>query len=207
MAKKIDDKIIKGFLEKKSVPINVSDGPMGEVFTIHVSEDVTPSQIHSIVESIAYQVEQQDFAYTLIDILKAYYILDLFTDIPVPMKTEDGEEYPDYEACHTICTRLNLEEEIYEQVPLVGRYIEMLEQNVWRKLEYEKSLKPYSELSEALAEFYEILDDLNEIVENQDEESINDLLEKVNDVAKELEQVRNVKNIDDKKNIVEIGDK
>lgn len=166
-------------------------------FKIKVNENVDVTDIHSAIMTIADEVENQNFAYTLIDLIEAYYIIELFTDIPVPtIKYDDGVEVPDYQKCYVISTKLQLKDRLFGTSLIVGSYIELLEKNVWRILEYKKArltLLPYESMMDALNEFYEMMDDLGKYVENQKDIDVEALAKQIGDVATKLSIVDDLK--------------
>lgn len=165
-----------------------------ETFKVEVNEDVDVNEIHNAIEFIVNAVVEQDWSYDLIDIFESYYIISLFTNIPVPMLEDD---IPDYTKCLEICQKLDLRTVLYEASGVIFEQISMLEKNIWRKLEYHKAmltLVPWESLMDGLSQFYEVLDTLSEYVDQQKDVDIENLASQINDVASKLRLVEEMKN-------------
>ena len=149
---------------RKTPTISLGYNPTSDktsAIEIAINEDVDFNDIHEAIDIIVDNVVDNDFAYELIDYMLDYYIIKLFTNIPVPM---DGDS-PDYEQCIRIAVALDLMNELGNKSDLVRYYIDVLNKNIWRKLEYRKALTsilPFNELMSALANFYEIMDAIEE---------------------------------------------
>lgn len=183
---------IQKFVEDNKAELKYSSGK--NTFTVEIHEDVDINYIHSAIENVIENVEKQDFAYDLIDVMLPYYYISLFTDIPAPMT--DEENVPDYEQCMKIAMKLELRERMFEASPVIGEYISMIEKNIWRKLEYKKALKslmPWESLMDGLDQFYEILDTLGEFAEQQKDVNIEGLVSQINDVSSKLALVEELK--------------
>jgi len=182
----IEDFIVE---DKKYIKYGTGD----DIFKVEINEDASLDDIHNAIVMIVDNVENQNFAYYLIDILEAYHILNLFTNIPVPMISD---EIPDFEKCYDICLKLQLKYYLTQTSNIVLNHISMIEQNVWRSLEYKKSLKaliPYESLMAALNQFYEILDDLDKVVEAQKDIDIEVIANQLNEVTSKLSLVEEMK--------------
>jgi len=182
----IEDFIVE---DKKYIKYGTGD----DIFKVEINEDASLDDIHNAIVMIVDNVENQNFAYYLIDILEAYHILNLFTNIPVPMISD---ETPDFEKCYDICLKLQLKYYLTQTSNIVLNHISMIEQNVWRSLEYKKSLKaliPYESLMAALNQFYEILDDLDKVVEAQKDIDIEVIANQLNEVTSKLSLVEEMK--------------
>lgn len=187
--KNIEEYMVNTTNEKKT--ISYSNGK--DAFNVEVNENIDLNDIHAAIETIVENVIDQDWAYDLIDILSSYYIIDLFTNIPAPMMDND---IPDYEKCLEICLKLNLKQHLCEISDIVFDYISMLERNIWRKLEYKKTLTaliPWESLMDGLNQFYEVLDTLSEFAEKQKDVDIEALTGQINDVATKLQLVEDMK--------------
>lgn len=162
-------------------------------FVVEINEKIDINDIHNAIEVIVDNVVDQDYSYELIDILLSYYIIKLFTNIPAPMADED---IPDYERCLDICIKLQLKNVLFENSIVVAEYINMLEKNIWRKLEYKKArltLIPWESLMDGLSEFYEILDTFSEFVDKQQDIDIESLAGQINEVTSKLTLVEEMK--------------
>lgn len=185
-------KNIQKFVENNKTELKYGSGK--NTFTVEIHEDVDINYVHSAIENVIENVEKQDFAYDLIDVILPYYYISLFTNIPAPMT--DEENVPDYEQCMKIAMKLELRERMFEASPVIGEYISMIEKNIWRKLEYKKALKslmPWESLMDGLDQFYEILDTLGEFAEQQKDVDIEGLVSQINDVSSKLTLVEELK--------------
>lgn len=170
-----------------------------------VKEDVTLVQIDSAVDMIVKNIKEQEFKYSVLDVMLPYYIMGLFTNLPIPMITDEGgDEYPDYQKCFMICTRLDLKQNLIDRSDIVRAYIEMLERNVWRQLEYEKArltLLPFESLMDGLSSFYEVMDALEEYTDKYSSEDIDKIAAQLTEMADNVTKLHLVKNENDEDNI------
>lgn len=187
---------INEYINDEPKSIEYEDG--GETkFVVTVNESVDYDDVYTAIVTIVDQVVNKDFEYSVIDLLLPYYLISLFTDIPVPLTEDDNT---DYQKCFVISSKLNLEENL-SAFPVIADYISIIEKNVWRKLEYYKALKsimPFDELIGALGEFYEILDELNMVVESQKDINLDDLLNESKKMNEQLNQLNSLKDNLDK---------
>lgn len=184
---KIPMKEIESYISTEEKFINL--GTVKEPIRIEIIEDVDVDDIHAVVESIADAIVEQDFAYTLFDILIPYHIINLFTNIETPMVAND---IPDYEACYKFCVQSNLINILAEESPVVAEYIGVIEKNIWRTLEYKKALTaliPYESLMDALNEFYRILDEIDEVAEAQKDVDVEGLMKQLGEISAGLASV------------------
>lgn len=184
---KIPMKEIESYISTEEKFINL--GTVKEPIRIEIIEDVDVDDIHAVVESIADAIVEQDFAYTLFDILIPYHIINLFTNIETPMVAND---IPDYEACYKFCVQSNLINILAEESPVVAEYIGVIEKNIWRTLEYKKALTaliPYESLMDALNEFYRILDEIDEVAEAQKDVDVEWLMKQLGEISAGLASV------------------
>ncbi len=165
-----------------------------EGFSFIVNEKVNFDDVYSAIATIVENVVDNDFDYELIDLLIPYYLIDLFTDIEVPMIDDD---VPDYEMCHKIAAYLNLEYELTQASNIVGQYIYMISQNVFRKLEYQKMLVVHNRELDALSDFYSILEELDNIVEGQKDIDVDGFLNKIDEMQESIIELTNEKQNDD----------
>lgn len=193
-------------IEKISVPGKRMIEIEGLPAKIEINEDVDLRLLDKVIDTIVEQVVAQGFKYSLIDIMEAYYIIALFTNIPVPTiddKTKDGEDgdiIPDYQKCYVIEKRLDLSNELMEASPVICDMIIMLERNVWRQLEYKKallSLTPYDSMLDVMSQMYELLDDLNKYIEQYADIDVDNIADRISDISKQLSVVKDLK--EDKK--------
>ena len=163
-----------------------------------VKEDVTLVQIDSAVDMIVKNI-------SVLDVMLPYYIMGLFTNLPIPMITDEGgDEYPDYQKCFMICTRLDLKQNLIDRSDIVRAYIEMLERNVWRQLEYEKArltLLPFESLMDGLSSFYEVMDALEEYTDKYSSEDIDKIAAQLTEMADNVTKLHLIKNENDEDNI------
>lgn len=182
---------IEAFIVNNKKVIEFGTGK--QKFNIEINEAVDVDDIHRAIDLIVDQVIEQDYSYELIDVLMPYYLIKLFTNIPVPMLEED---IPDYKRCLDFCINLQLKEKLFAASPVVAEYISILEKNVWRKLEYKKArltLIPWESLMDGLGQFYEILDTFSEFVDQQKNIDVDSLASQINDVASTLSLVEEMK--------------
>lgn len=172
----------------------ITIGSSKDRFTIEVNEDIDFNEVHNAIDNIVENVTEQDHSFEVIDLLMGYYILKLFTNIPVPVtedeNSEDGSR-PDFNMCNEIVAKLGLTSRLCEASPIVAFYMDVLIKNVWRKLDYNKailSVLPFNDLMDAIAEFYSILDELAEIP-NQDE-NLAELKDTLNNFADKLSELQ-----------------
>lgn len=184
---KILMKEIENYISTEEKSIKVGAGKNS--IQINIIEDVEVDKLHAVVESITNAIVEQDFAYTLFDILLPYHIINLFTNIETPMVKDD---IPDYEACYKFCIKFDLVNKLAEKSSIVAECISVIEKNIWRSLEYKKALTtliPYESLMDALDEFYKILDEIDEIAESQKNVDIEGLMGQLEEISKGLKSV------------------
>jgi len=165
----------------------------GKSFKIDVNENINIYDVDGAIDMIIHNVVEQDFKYSLIDVLESYFILKLFTNIEPPMVDEN---IADYEKCHEIVVKLQLKEILCEESYIIADYISMIEQNVWRGLEYEKSLTaltPYESLLDALANFYEILDAMEKFAEANQDIDVEKLTKQIEDISSQISLIDEMK--------------
>ena len=163
-------------------------------FTIVVNEDVDIDDVINAINTIVENVVENEFEYELIDIMLPYFLIAYFTDIEIPMvyDEDEDEEYPDYIGCYKIATMLNLEYELTQTSPLVAGYIYMMNQNIWRRLDYHKSQGAYlqRELMDALSTFYQVMDELDDVAEKQKDVDIDDFMTKLTEISNALQEIQ-----------------
>ena len=178
-------------------------------FAVKVNENIDFNEVHSAIDNIVENVMEQDQAFEVIDLLMGYYVIKLFTNIPIPVvedKDADGDYRPDYSKCNEIVAKLDLMNKLAAASNVVAFYLDVLVKNVWRKLDYNKamlSVMPFNDLMDAIAEFYAILDEIAEASNadvNLDEfkATINDLADKLSELQPEVEQAK-LKLVEDNK--------
>ena len=182
--KKISMKQIENYISTEEKFIKLGNGKKS--IQINIIEHVDVDNLHAVVESIANEIVEQEFAYTLFDILLPYHIMNLFTNIEIPMVKDD---IPDYEACYKFCIKFDLINKLIDESSIIAEYISMIEKNILRVLEYKKaltSLIPYESLMDALNEFYRILDEIDKVVETQKNIDVESLISQINDISTQL---------------------
>lgn len=144
-----------------------------EEFTVIVSDDVSTEALLTTVELITSAIESDNFEnYCWFEIFIAYSVMALFTNIPIPTN-EDGT--PDYMKCYKICTGMGLIDNICARNANIEDYIALIEKNVWRRLEYKKTVRANESLMFLCDKAYDMLEGLDEImskVKDVDIESI-----------------------------------
>lgn len=179
-------------------------------FSVIVNEDIDFNEVHSAIDTIVENVIAQEQAFEIIDLLTGYYVIKLFTNIPVPLiedaEAEDGHR-PDYSKCNEIVAKLDLINKLASTSSIVAFYLDMLLKNVWRKLDYNKamlSVMPYNDLLDAIAEFYAILDEFAEVSNNNDldldkfKSTIDDFANKLSELQPEMDRAK-LKLVEDNK--------
>lgn len=152
---------IESFIDVKNKDIEFKNS--NSKFNITINEHVDLDKIHDAIEMIVANVVEQNFAYDLIDILFSYHMINLFTNIPVPMQ-KDETDIPDYKKCFDISLGLNLKHRLFEESHTVGEYIKMIEVNVWRKLEYKKAMRENDAFAFVCDKAYDLLEFVNDAI-------------------------------------------
>lgn len=218
-------KALEKAITKVCEPVKKTISIEGITPKVEISEDVDLRLIDQVIDTIVDQVVAQEFKYSLIDIMESYFIMALFTNIPIPIlentnedtdatdiaaeaertetsedvasKEKPGTEYiPDYQRCYIIATKLNLKEQLAEASPVIADMIYLIEKNIWRKLEYKKSLTaliPYESMLDVMSEMYSLLDDLNQYIEKYADVDIDNIATRISDVSKQLSIVKDLK--------------
>lgn len=173
---------IEEYIKPENIELKFNDG--SDTFIVNINESVDPGVMSSAIENIVHMVTYNDYAYELFDILMAYYIIDLFTDIPIPsIKDEDGESAPDYARCYEICIGLNLINELCNASPIISDYVEFIEKNVWRRLEYKKSVKTNEALTLLYDKAYELLDDVENMMAKTKDVDLNAIANEIGKIS------------------------
>lgn len=167
---------INKYIEPETVELIFGEG--SDSFVVKINSEVSSGMMSAIIERIAMMVKWNGFTYDLFDILLAYYVISLFTDIPIPTKKDKDEKtIEDYEKCYTICTSMNLIDEICHASPTIAAYIEFIEKNVWRKLEYYKTVEANEKLMALSDKAYGLLDTLEDAFDNVTPEMFSEIVE------------------------------
>lgn len=184
---------MKNLMEKideyiKDDTCTLTFGNGSDEFAIQVNDYVDADTLAAVVDDIAFNVRNSEFDYYLFDILMAYHVISLFTDIPIPtIKTEESEtQTQDYTKCYDICTRLNLINELCSVSDDIEEYIEFIEKNVWRKLEYYKELAANDALMMVCGKAYELLDELEGIVEQATDVDLQTVMSELKDASAQV---------------------
>lgn len=163
-------------------------------FAVEINENVDFNEVHAAIDNIVENVMEQDHSFEVIDLLMGYYVLKLFTNIPIPVvKDEDADDdyRPDYSKCNEIVAKLDLMNKLAATSNVVAFYLDVLIKNVWRKLDYNKallSIMPFNDLMDAIAEFYAIIDEIaNVATQDVDLEKFKATLDEFADKISELQ--------------------
>lgn len=163
-------------------------------FVVEINENVDFNEVHAAIDNIVENVMEQDHSFEVIDLLMGYYVLKLFTNIPIPVvKDEDADDdyRPDYSKCNEIVAKLDLMNKLAATSNVVAFYLDVLIKNVWRKLDYNKALlsvMPFNDLMDAIAEFYTIIDEIaNVATQDIDLEKFKSTLDEFADKISELQ--------------------
>lgn len=179
LMEKIDE-----YIKDNTCTLTFGDG--SDEFAIQVNDYVDADTLAAVVDDIAFNVRNSEFDYYLFDILMAYHVISLFTDIPIPaIKTEESETQ-DYTKCYDICARLNLINELCSASGNIEEYIEFIEKNVWRKLEYYKELAANDALMMVCGKAYELLDELEGIVEQATDVDLQTVMSELKDASAQV---------------------
>lgn len=164
-------------------------------FVLTVNENIDINDVYNAINNIVENVVEREFEYELIDLMIPYYLISLFTDIDVTTIKDGDEEYPDYEQCYKIATVFNLEYELTQVSPLVAGYIYLMNQNIWRRLDYQKSQGAYlkRELMDAISTFYMIMDELDEVAEQQKDIDVDGFVSQLNEISEALQDLNTQK--------------
>lgn len=174
---------IDKYIKPENFEVSVDDGD----FFITVTTDVSPSILSDVIDRIVSLIKWNDFKYELFDVLMAYYVISLFTDIPIPMKVdENGKEIADYEKCYRISCALNLTNLLCENSIIILNYIELIETNVWRKLDYLKTLQSNEALMTLCDKAYDVLSNMDALFENVDIDYLNSITQELGNVTEKL---------------------
>lgn len=183
-------KNIEKYIEPKTITLSFNDGE----FKVTVTDYVAPGILAAAIENIETMVRINDYSYELFDILMGYYTVTLFTDIPVPQrKGEDGEMVDDYEKCFDICTRLNLTDMLACESDSIAYSLAFIEKNVWRRLEYCKTMESNSALMLLCDKAYEMLENLDGLMGKFDIDNLNKIADTLGDFTQNLSLVENPK--------------
>lgn len=172
--------LIEKYIEAKEQVLSFGSGE--NAFDVMVNDHVSVDTLSAAANEIARMVAENDFDYSLLDIAMSYFIIDLFTDIPIPMAGDSS----DYVKCHDICCRMNLVDELCAVSANIENSIAYLEKNVWRKLEYLKTIEANSALTMVCGKLYDVLDSVENIVDKVAEVDMQALMEELNEVTGQL---------------------
>lgn len=171
--------LIEKYIEKENVVLTF--GSDDDAFDVEVNDYVDVSTLIAVVDEIVRLIQSNDFDYSLFDVGLAYFIIDLFTDIPIPMR-EQGD-FPDYEKCYDICSRMNLIDEVCAASGNAEDAISYIEKNVWRKLEYYKAMEANRALTMVCGKLYDVLDRVGTIVDQVADVDLQALADELNEVS------------------------
>ena len=183
----------------QDAPKQIMYGNSKNGFSVEVNENIDFNEVHSAIDNIVENVMEQDQVFEVIDLLMGYYVIKLFTNIPIPVvedKDADGDYRPDYSKCNEIVAKLDLMSKLAATSNVVAFYLDVLIKNVWRKLDYNKamlSVMPFNDLMDAIAEFYAILDEIAEASNadvNLDEfkSTLDEFADKISELQPEIER-------------------
>lgn len=178
---------IENHIKPKTVDVKFEDTDI----VIEVTDYVSTGELSAAVETISDMVRLNDYTYELIDILMGYYVISLFTNIPIPTTGDGDEEMEDYQKCYDICMRLNLIDALCETSDNITESIAFIEKNVWRRLEYTKAMKANESLMLLCDKAYEMLENLDGLLGGVDIDMLNQIADQLGDTASKLSLVEN----------------
>lgn len=157
-----------------------------DAFHVKANDYVDVETLCAVVDEIALKIKLNDFDYSLYDVALAYFVIDLFTDIPIPMVGEGESQSPDYAKCYAMYTRMGLLDELCAVSNNIENSIAFIEKNVWRKLEYYKTMESNSALTMVCGKLYDILDGVENIVDKVADVDIKALAAELDEVSNQL---------------------
>lgn len=179
---------IEKYIEPKTIEIEFEDAG----FVIEATDYIAPGQLSAAIDAISTMVRINDYTYELIDILMGYYAISLFTNIPIPTTIDEaGDEVDNYEKCYDICMRLGLIEALCEASSNIAEAIAYIEKNVWRKIEYTKTIKANESLMLLCDKAYEMLENLDGVLGGVDIDMLNNIAEQLQETTDKLSLVNN----------------
>lgn len=159
----------------------------GESFTVKATDYVHFADISVSIETIVDHVAGKNYQYEYFDLALAYCVIDLFTEIPVPMTTdENGEEIIDACKCFDICTRLGIIKALCETSDNAAELIAVIEKNVWRRLEYLKTMESTSGLNRVCDYAYDLLIKIDDVIDGYSNVNLKEATDVLKDTLTKL---------------------
>lgn len=174
---------------KKSENAITEKTEIQEDIQININEDIDMGEFMAAIDNIVDAVVDNDFDYSLIDLLESYYILHFFTNVEIEMKDEELI-IPDYVDCYKKMVAYDIKNGICDKSQVVYEYIAYFEKNIWRKLEYQKAIIPNRKLEDALAEFYEIMAALDEVAEMNKDVDVEQLMGQLGELSEQMKSIK-----------------
>lgn len=179
---------VESTIKENYFSFDVGNGANKKKVQAHDYVDV--DTLSDTVQDIVFRIEANDFRYEVFDFMMGYYVIKLFTNIPIPMM----EDSIDYAKCYDICTRLNLINRLCEKSANIAEYISVIEKNVWRKLEYDKAMQANENMNILYGRVYNFIDNLDNTLDNLKELGFDKIASELVNVTNNLSFIDKIDN-------------